>query len=86
MAEYHIGIGIIGNVYAGTTRRLKDGNVMWINKSDVTSEFYSTLLDLIQVNGKDNKMSFSDNKTVFTITLEKKQRRKQNESKQEQRN
>lgn len=72
MAEYHIGIGITGNVYAGTTRRLKDGNVMWTNKSDVTSEFYSTLLNLIQVNGKDNKMSFSDNKTVFTITLEKK--------------
>lgn len=51
---------------------MKDGNVMWTNKSDVTSEFYSTLLNLIQVNGKDNKMSFSDNKTVFTITLEKK--------------
>lgn len=72
MAEYHIGIGITGNVYAGTTRKLKDGNVMWTNKSDVTSEFYDTLLDLIQVNGKDNKMSFADSKTVFTITLEKK--------------
>lgn len=71
MAEYHIGMGITGNVYAGTTRRLKDGNVMWTNKSDVTSEFYSTLLNLIQVNGKDDKMSFSDNKTVFTITLKK---------------
>ena len=66
------GIGITGNVYAGTTRRLKDGNVMWTNKSDVTSEFYNTLLNLIQVNGKDNKMSFADSKTVFTITLEKK--------------
>lgn len=70
MAEYHIGIGITGNVYAGTTRKLKDENVMWTNKSDVTSEFYNTLLNLIQVNGKDNKLSFSDDKTIYTITLE----------------
>ena len=39
MAEYHVGCGLFGNVYAGTyaTPR-KDGLQAWRNKSDVTSE------------------------------------------------
>lgn len=39
MAEYHVGCGLFGNVYAGTyaTPR-KDGLQAWRNKSDITSE------------------------------------------------
>ena len=70
MAEYHVGTGFTGTVYAGTTRKLKSGAVIWTNKTDVTSEFYDTLLCLINIEGKDNKLSFSDNKTIYTITLE----------------
>jgi len=69
---YHIGMGITGTVYAGTTRKLKDGNTVWIKKDDCTSEFYDTLLCLIDIDGKDNKLSFCDDKTVYTISLEKK--------------
>lgn len=68
---YHIGIGITGNVYAGTTRKLKDGNTIWTRKDDCTNEFYDTLLCLIDLEGKGNKLSFSDDKTVYTLTLEK---------------
>ena len=39
MAEYHVGCGMFGNIYAGTMASpRKDGLQMWRNKSDVTSE------------------------------------------------
>lgn len=39
MAEYHVGCGLFGNVYAGTMAPpRKDGLQMWHNKSDVTQE------------------------------------------------
>ena len=39
MAEYHVGCGPFGNVYAGTyAPPRKDGLQAWRNKSDVTSE------------------------------------------------
>lgn len=39
MAEYHVGCGVFGNIYAGTMAPpRKDGFQMWRNKSDVTSE------------------------------------------------
>ena len=39
MAEYHVGCGMFGNVYAGTyAPPRKDGLQAWRNKSDVTSE------------------------------------------------
>lgn len=39
MAEYHVGCGMFGNIYAGTyAPPRKDGLQAWRNKSDVTSE------------------------------------------------
>jgi hypothetical protein len=39
MAEYHVGCGMFGNVYAGTMMPpRKDGLQMWRNKSEVTNE------------------------------------------------
>ena len=39
MAEYHVGCGMFGNVYAGTMMPpRKDGFQMWRNKSEVTNE------------------------------------------------
>ncbi len=39
MAEYHVGCGMFGNIYAGTMAPpRKDGFQMWRNKSDVTNE------------------------------------------------
>lgn len=39
MAEYHVGCGMFGNIYAGTMAPpRKDGLQMWRNKSEVTSE------------------------------------------------
>ena len=39
MAEYHVGCGMFGNVYAGTyAPPRKDGLQEWRNKSNVTSE------------------------------------------------
>lgn len=39
MAEYHVGCGMFGTIYAGTMmQQRKDGLQMWRNKSDVTSE------------------------------------------------
>ena len=39
MAEYHVGCGMFGNIYAGTLSTLrKDSLKMWRNKSEVTEE------------------------------------------------
>lgn len=39
MAEYHVGCGAFGDIYAGTlSTPRKDGLQMWRNKSEVTSE------------------------------------------------
>lgn len=39
MAEYHVGCGLFGNIYAGTMAPpRKDGLQMWRNKSNVTQE------------------------------------------------
>lgn len=39
MAEYHVGCGMFGNIYAGTlSTPRKDGLQMWRNKSEVTKE------------------------------------------------
>lgn len=39
MAEYHVGCGMFGTIYAGTMAPpRKDGLQMWRNKSDVTDE------------------------------------------------
>lgn len=45
MAEYHVGCGMFGNIYAGTVAPpRKDGLKMWRNKSDVTDEAVSAVL------------------------------------------
>ena len=39
MAEYHVGCGLFGNIYAGTyAPPRKDGLQAWRNKSEVTRE------------------------------------------------
>lgn len=45
MAEYRVGCGMFGNIYAGTMAPpRKDGLKMWRNKSDVTDEAVSAVL------------------------------------------
>ena len=74
--SYHIGVGLKGNVYAGTTRKLKDGSLIWTNKKDCTSEFYDTLLNLFFYAGEENRLSFGDDKNVYVLTLEKRNKEK----------
>ena len=39
MAEYHVGCGLFGTIYAGTMmKQRKDGLQLWRSKSDVTDE------------------------------------------------
>lgn len=45
MAEYHVGCGAFGNIYAGTmSAPRKDGLQMWRNKSDVTDEAIKSVM------------------------------------------
>lgn len=45
MAEYHVGCGMFGNIYAGTlSTPRKDGLKMWRNKSDVTDEAITAVM------------------------------------------
>ena len=45
MAEYHVGCGMFGTIYAGTImQQRKDGLQIWRNKSDVTDEAVSAVL------------------------------------------
>jgi len=55
---YHIGLGIIDTVYAGTTRKLKNGGEAWIKKDDVTKEFLGVMIEYL----KDN-----DNSRIITV-------------------
>lgn len=46
MAEYHVGAGIFGDIYAGTLMPKKDGKPqMWRNKSNVTDEAICAVRD-----------------------------------------
>ena len=57
MAEYHVGCGMFGNIYAGTmTPPRKDGLKMWRNKSDVTDEAITAVMGhFITEMMRDNK-------------------------------
>ena len=45
MAEYHVGCGLFGTIYAGTMMKpRKDGLQLWRSKSDVTDEAVSAVL------------------------------------------
>ena len=57
MAEYHVGCGMFGNIYAGTiTPHRKDDLKMWRNKSDVTSEAIEAVMGhFITEMMRDNK-------------------------------
>nr|DAM15178.1 MAG TPA: hypothetical protein [Caudoviricetes sp.] len=57
MAEYHVGCGLFGNVYAGTyAPPRKDGLQAWRNKSDVTSEAIEAVMGhFITEMMRDNK-------------------------------
>ena len=45
MAEYHVGIGFAGVIYAGTLTKDKK---RWINKSDVTDEVVAAFWEWLQ--------------------------------------
>ncbi len=57
MAEYHVGCGMFGNIYAGTMAPpRKDGLKMWRNKSDVTDEAITAVMGhFITEMMRDNK-------------------------------
>ena len=45
MAEYHVGCGLFGTIYAGTMmKQRKDGLQLWRSKSNVTDEAVSAVL------------------------------------------
>ena len=56
MAEYHVGCGLFGTIYAGTMmQQRKDGLQLWRNKSDVTDEAVSAVLShfIIEMENSD---------------------------------
>ena len=58
MAEYHVGCGAFGNIYAGTmSAPRKDGLQMWRNKSDVTDEAIKSVMGhFVTEMMRDNKI------------------------------
>lgn len=67
---YHIGLGITDIVYAGTTRKLKDGGEAWIKKDDITREFLGVVIEWLKHNDNEIKISING-KPEYTIKLEK---------------
>ncbi len=57
MAEYHVGCGMFGDIYAGTAEpSRKDGLKRWSNKSDVTDEAITAVIwHFITEMMRDNK-------------------------------
>lgn len=58
MAEYHVGCGMFGTIYAGTMAQpRKDGLQMWRNKSDVTDEDIEAVMGHFVAEMERNKES-----------------------------
>ena len=77
MAEYHVGCGMFGTIYAGTMmQQRKDGLQMWRNKSDVTSEAVEAVMEhFITEMERDNKNEIQEAWSVrggktLKVTLE----------------
>ena len=77
MAEYHVGCGMFGNIYAGTMAPpRKNGLQMWRNKSDVTSEAVEAVMGhFITEMERDNKNEIQEAWSVrggktLKVTLE----------------
>ena len=66
---YHIGLGITDTVYAGTTRKLKNGCEMWIKKDDVTKEFLGVIIEYLKHNDNSRIITVYG-KPKYKITLE----------------
>ena len=66
---YHIGLGITNTVYAGTTRKLKNGCEMWIKKDDVTKEFLGVMVQYLKDNENHTCITVNG-KPKYKITLE----------------
>lgn len=66
---YHIGLGITDTVYAGTTRKLKNGDKVWIKKDDVTKEFLGVMIEYLKYNDNSRIITVYG-KPKYKITLE----------------
>ena len=66
---YHIGLGITDTVYAGTTRKLKNGCEAWIKKDDVTKEFLGVMVEYLKHNDNSRIITVYG-KPKYKITLE----------------
>lgn len=58
MAEYHVGCGMFGTIYAGTMAPPRKGGLqMWRNKSDVTDEAIEAVMGHFVAEMERNKES-----------------------------
>ncbi len=73
MGRMMIGLGLGKTVYAGRTKTMKDGTVMWSQKEDCTSDFYNTIVALLtrEENRDGIYIGTPDNPEEFTLKLEK---------------
>lgn len=69
MSELHIGTGWSGIVYAGYTRKDKNGHEIWTSKTDCTNDFYNTLITLFA--DKQAYIGSENNPQEYTLTLKK---------------
>lgn len=51
MPEYHVGVGLLGTIYAGTLE--PRNKLKWRNKSDVTEEALSAVAQYLLFEGKE---------------------------------
>ena len=66
MAEYHVGCGLFGKIYAGT---LKPRNkTLWSCKSDVTTEALSAVAQYLLFNSK--KFVFEHKEKRYALQVE----------------
>ena len=66
MAEYHVGCGIFGDIYAGTFNKpSKNGLKIWRNKSEVTKEAIHAVVQHFAAELKIKKMAEINAKFTF---------------------
>lgn len=67
---YHVGIGILDTIYAGTVRKLKNGSEVWLKKDDVTKEFIGVVIEWLERNNNEIEITING-KPSYKIKLEK---------------
>lgn len=64
MADYHVGCGVFGNIYAG---RLNKNGDKWLSRSEVTKEALGAVAQHLLFDGKEFRFQYKNKRYVLRV-------------------